>query len=78
MGNAERLTTVLRDFGFDMPEVNPELFLRERMIIRMGVPPMRIEITNHIDGVEFPATRDASWWRSTRFLSISSRWMISR
>ena len=43
MGNAERLTTVLRDFGFDMPEVNPELFLRERMIIRMGVPPMRIE-----------------------------------
>jgi hypothetical protein len=55
MGNAERLTTVLRDFGFDMPEVNPELFLRERMIIRMGVPPMRIEIINHIDGVEFPA-----------------------
>jgi hypothetical protein len=36
MGNAERLTTVLRDFGFDMPEVNPELFLRERMIIRMA------------------------------------------
>ena len=47
MGNAERLTTVLRDFGFDMPEVNPELFLRERMIIRMGVPPMRIDHQPH-------------------------------
>jgi hypothetical protein len=53
--NARRLTAVLRDFGFDMPEVSPELFLRERAIIRMGVPPMRIEIINHIDGVEFAA-----------------------
>ena len=53
--NARRLTAVLRDFGFDTPDVTPELFLREQTIVRMGVPPMRIEITNHIDGVEFAA-----------------------
>ena len=53
--NAQRLTDALREFGFDMPEVVPALFLKERTIVRMGVPPMRIEIINHIDGVDFAA-----------------------
>ncbi|MHB2020225.1 MAG: hypothetical protein ACYCW6_25095 [Candidatus Xenobia bacterium] len=50
---AERLTRVLRAFGFDTPETGPELFLRDRVIVRMGYPPCRIEVTNHIDGVDF-------------------------
>ena len=36
--NARRLTVVLRDFGFDTPDVTPELFLREQTIVRMGGP----------------------------------------
>ena len=51
--NAEKLMAVLRDFGFDMPELTPELFLKEKNIVRMGIPPMRIEITTGISGVEF-------------------------
>lgn len=50
---AEKLMAVLRDFGFDMPELTPELFLKEKKIVRMGIPPMRIEITTGISGVEF-------------------------
>ena len=52
-GNALRLTAALRDFGFDVPDLSPDLFLREDRIIRMGVAPNRIEIQTGIDGVNF-------------------------
>lgn len=52
---ARKLVAVLRDFGFDTDEVTPDLFLGEKAIIRMGVPPVRIDITNFIHGVEFAA-----------------------
>jgi hypothetical protein len=51
--NASRLTAALRDFGFNVPDLNPDLFLREDRIIRMGVVPNRIEIQTGIDGVSF-------------------------
>ncbi len=51
--NAERVVTVLQEFGFNLPELKPELFLKENAIIRMGIPPMRIEISTGISGVEF-------------------------
>jgi hypothetical protein len=51
--NAERVVGALREFGFDLPELTPELFLVENRIIRMGFPPMRLEITTSISGVEF-------------------------
>src|SRR5260221_133293 len=51
--NADRLTAALRDFGFDVPELSPDLFIREDRIIRMGVAPNRIEIQTGIDGVNF-------------------------
>lgn len=41
--NAERLDGALREFGFDLPELSPELFLQEERVIRMGVPPFRVE-----------------------------------
>ena len=53
--NAEKITAVLREFGLDLPELTPELFLNENKIIRMGNPPMRIEISTGISGVEFEA-----------------------
>ena len=53
--NAEKMTTVLREFGFDLPELTPKLFLDENKIIRMGNPPMRLEISTGISGVEFEA-----------------------
>lgn len=50
---AEKLVLVLREFGFDTPDLREELFLREQAILRMGIPPFRIEVSNFIDGVEF-------------------------
>ncbi|MBA3532471.1 MAG: hypothetical protein H0T73_11160 [Ardenticatenales bacterium] len=51
--NAEKLVVVLQEFGFDVPELAPELFLEENKIIRMGVPPLRLEILTTISGVQF-------------------------
>ncbi len=51
--NASLLVAALKDFGFDVPELTPQLFLHEDRIIRMGVAPNRIEIQTGIDGVKF-------------------------
>ncbi len=51
--NAEALVEVLRGFGFDVPELNVGLLQQPRRIIRMGVPPVRIELLTGIDGVSF-------------------------
>jgi len=51
--NAEKIVAVLIEFGFNVPELSPVLFLRENQIIRMGLPPIRIEITTTLSGVSF-------------------------
>jgi hypothetical protein len=51
--NAEKLEGALREFGFDVPELRRELFLEEDRIIRLGEPPIRIEILTNLSGVEF-------------------------
>jgi len=50
---AMKMVDVLKDFGFNPPELQKELFLKEQKVIRMGVPPMRLEILTSIDGVDF-------------------------
>ena len=51
--NAGRMVAALRQFGFDPPELKDELFLKQPSIVRMGFPPMRIEVTTGISGVSF-------------------------
>lgn len=51
--NAQKIVDTLKDFGFDNTDLKPELFLQKQKIIRMGFPPMRLEITTSISGVEF-------------------------
>jgi hypothetical protein len=51
--NAEKLVATLKAFGFDDPNLTPELFLQKPKIIRMGFPPMRLEISTSISGVDF-------------------------
>jgi predicted nucleotidyltransferase len=51
--NAEKMVTVLREFGFDTPNLSKDLFLKEDQIVRMGVPPIRLEIFTSIPGVQF-------------------------
>lgn len=51
--NARQLVASLQEFGFDSPDLTTELFLQEKSMVRMGVPPMRIEILTTISGVRF-------------------------
>ena len=51
--NALKITKALKEFGFDLLELEKELFLKKNKVIRMGIPPMRLEILTSIDGVCF-------------------------
>ena len=51
--NAEKAATVLRDFGMPEEAVSKELFLDRNKVIRMGVPPVRIEVITGASGVDF-------------------------
>ena len=51
--NANRMIEVMREFGFALPNLSPQLFLDTTNMVRMGMPPVRIEILNEISGVLF-------------------------
>ncbi|MDA0831901.1 MAG: nucleotidyltransferase [Planctomycetota bacterium] len=52
--NAQRITSVIRDFfDCEVEGATPELFTQKNKIVRMGVPPFRIEVLTTISGVEF-------------------------
>ncbi len=51
--NAGKMMKVLKEFGFDTPELSLELFLQKDRMIRLGMPPMQIEVLVEISGVTF-------------------------
>lgn len=51
--NAAKMVRLIREFGFDVPELSEALFLQKGRIIRMGVEPVRIEVLTEISGCEF-------------------------
>ena len=51
--NARQLVAALREFGFGSPDLTPELILDPKRMLRMGVPPLRLEILTTISGVDF-------------------------
>ncbi len=51
--NAKKIIKSLQEFGFVDPTLCLELFLADNKVIRMGVPPLRIEILTTISGVKF-------------------------
>jgi hypothetical protein len=55
--NARRIVQALRLFGFTHDEATESLFARPGFVVRMGLPPMRIELLTKISGVEFAACR---------------------
>lgn len=50
---AGKLVNVFHEFGMRSDEMTPALFLHPGNIVRMGLAPVRIEVLNEIDGVEF-------------------------
>ena len=55
--NAARTVTAIRAFGFDVPDLSASTFLSDNRIVRMGLPPHRVEVMTSISGVDF----DACW-----------------
>jgi predicted nucleotidyltransferase len=51
--NAVDVADYLKEFGFNFPDVVPEVFQKKDKVIRMGNPPIRIEILTSISGVDF-------------------------
>jgi hypothetical protein len=51
--NSERAVEAIREFGFDVPELSVDLLSLPDRVIRMGVPPFRIEVLTGISGVRF-------------------------
>jgi len=51
--NADQLIKAIIAFGFNASNLSRELFLKKNQIIRLGTPPLRIEIATGISGVEF-------------------------
>ena len=64
-GNAARLVTALRAFGFDVPDLAPSLLLVDGRIVRMGLPPNRVEVMTSVSGLTFESAwerRETSDW----------------
>ena len=51
--NAARINRTLRAFGFAAAGLSVDLFLTRNNVVRIGQPPIRIEILTSISGVEF-------------------------
>ena len=51
--NSARIVAALEDFGVGSDRLNAELFLQPAKVLRMGLPPMRIDVHTEISGVGF-------------------------
>jgi len=51
--NARKIVCVLEQFGFADQNLNEQLFLTPDNIVRMGHPPIRIELLSSATGVDF-------------------------
>ena len=51
--NASKLVNTMRAFGFDQNSLTDALFLDKDTIVRLGNPPVRIEIMTSVSGVNF-------------------------
>jgi len=51
--NAKKITEAIKEFGLNTPDLCESIFLEPGKIIRMGYPPIRIEVLTEISGVNF-------------------------
>ena len=51
--NARKMVQVLNDFGMSSLGLNKIDFIQKGGIIQIGYPPLRIDIINEIDGIDF-------------------------
>lgn len=51
--NAKRLIKVIEEFGFENGGIEESDFITKCRIVQLGVSPIRIDIINEIDGINF-------------------------
>lgn len=51
--NIDRVANALREFGFPVSPTDRNALTKARQVLRMGVPPLRIEVLAGVSGVEF-------------------------
>ena len=51
--NSKKVASALRDFGMPDEAISEGLFLEKNKVIRMGVPPVRLEVITSASGVAF-------------------------
>lgn len=51
--NAEKILSILKDFGFGSLNFKAEDFLKDEMIAQLGYEPIRIDILNDLNGIDF-------------------------
>ena len=51
--NSKKVTLAFRDFGMPDEAISESLFLEKNKVIRMGVPPVRLEVITSASGVDF-------------------------
>lgn len=55
--NVERLKRALVEFGFEERDLDTKAFTEPGNILTFGVPPVRVDLLNSIDGVTFEQAR---------------------
>lgn len=51
--NSKRVASAFRDFGMPDEAISESLFLEKNKVIRIGVPPVRLEVITSASGVNF-------------------------
>ena len=51
--NAGKIVAAIREFGMPADQVTEDLFLDSNKVIRMGIPPVQIEVITGASGVDF-------------------------
>jgi len=51
--NSKKVTSACRDFGMPNEEIAENIFLEKNKVIRMGIPPVRLEVITSASGVAF-------------------------
>ena len=68
--NARSMVQVLKEFGMQSLGLEEAVFLRPGYITQIGYPPLRIDILNHIDGLEFKEAKKEMQIIDTDGLSV--------
>jgi hypothetical protein len=51
--NSKKVAAAFHDFGVPVEDLSEKIFLEMNKIIRMGVPPVRLEVITSASGVDF-------------------------